>query len=663
MIILFSTITSFAALALAGFWALGFYKTEVKNDRVRMISGFIRTAAKAYLVREYRTVSFVAFGIFILLLLTLGWKVAIGFGLGAAASALAGYIGMIVSVRANALTAEAAAISEASAFSRALQSGAVTGLMVAGLALGVVSLFFFFTNDLEALVGLAFGGSLVSVFARIGGGIFTKAADVGADLVGKVEAGIPEDDPRNPAVIADNVGDNVGDCVGMAADIFETYVVSVISVMLLGSLLFPGFVGAVSLPLAIGAVGLIATVLAIFILKVVPYRSVMRSLYAAVGIAIALSTVFLFPIALFIINGNVQYSFLNIYLAVLCGFLVVAGMFWITDYYTSKRFSPVQRIARSSLGGHATNVITGLAVGFEATALPVVLIGAGILLSFWLAGIYGVALAVMGMLSLGGIVVMVDAFGPVADNAGGIAEMAGLPEETRRATDSLDAAGNTTKAVTKGYAIASAGLAALVLFAVYKEKLAELVGKNVWFALDDPMVIIGLFLGGVIAYLFAALLMSAVGNTAKSVVDEVRRQFKEIPGLKEGKADPDYRRSVDIVTKASLRAMVLPALLPVGAPVIVGFLFGVEALGGLLMGGITVGLFLALSMTSGGGAWDNAKKFIEEGNYGGKGGEAHKAAVTGDTVGDPYKDTAGPAINPMIKVLNIVALLIVGFIV
>ena len=663
MIILFSTVTSFVALALAGFWALEIGKQEVKNDKVRRIAGFIRTSAKAYLVREYRAISFVAFGIFILLFLTLGWKVAAGFILGAGASALAGYIGMIVSVYANALTAEAASTSEAAAFSRALRSGAVTGLMVAGLALGVVSLFYFATNDLEALVGLAFGGSLVSVFARIGGGIFTKAADVGADLVGKVEAGIPEDDPRNPAVIADNVGDNVGDCAGMAADIFETYVVSIMSVMLLGSLLFPGFGGAISFPLAIGAVGLIATMLSIFILKIVPYKSVMRSLYAAVGITIVISLLLLFPVASVIIDGNIQYSLINIYMAVLCGFAVVAGMFLITDYYTSKRFSPVQRIARSSLGGHATNIITGLAVGFEATALPVVLIGFGLLLSFYLAGIYGVALAVMGMLSLAGIIVTMDAFGPVADNAGGIAEMAGLPEETRRVTDSLDAAGNTTKAVTKGYAIASAGLAALVLFAVFKEKLAELVGKNVWFALDDPMVIIGMFLGGVVAYLFVAFLMSAVGSTAKAVVDEVRRQFREIPGLREGKADPDYKRCIDIVTKASLRAMILPALLPVGAPIVVGFLFGPEALGGLLMGGIIVGLFLALSMTSGGAAWDNAKKFIEEGHYGGKGGEAHKAAVTGDTVGDPYKDTAGPAINPMIKVMNIVALLIVGFII
>jgi len=483
--------------------------------------------------------------------------------------------------------------------------------------------------------------------------------------VGKVEAGIPEDDPRNPAVIADNVGDNVGDCAGMAADIFETYVVSVLSVMLLGSLIFPDFKGAILFPLAIGSVGIFSTLLSIFLMKIVPYKTVMRSLYTAVALAILFSAIFLFPVTLFIIDGNIQYSLSQIYFAVLSGFLLTAGMFVVVDYYTSKNFSPVKRIARASLGGHATNVIAGIAVGFEATALPVILIAAGIMASFWLAGMYGIALAVMGMLSLAGIIVTLDAFGPISDNAGGIAEMAGLPENTRRVTDSLDAAGNTTKAVTKGYAIASAGLAALALFAVYKEELAGLVGKNVWFSLDNPKVLIGLFLGGVISYLFASFLMSSVGKAAGAVVDEVRRQFREIPGLREGKegVKPNYERTVDIVTKASLREMIRPALIPILAPILVGFILGPEALGGLLVGSIIVGLFLALSMTSGGGAWDNAKKFIEDGNYGGKGSEAHKAAITGDTVGDPYKDTAGPAINPMIKVLNIVALLIVGFLV
>ncbi|MFY9457613.1 MAG: sodium-translocating pyrophosphatase [Candidatus Spechtbacterales bacterium] len=663
MIIVFSTITSLVALAIAGFWALSFKNIPIKNDKVREISGFIRSSARAYLAREYRAIAVVGFGIFVILLFALGWKVALGFLVGGTASALAGYIGMIVSVHANGATAESCESSESSAFHMAFRSGAVTGLMVAGLALLVMSLFYYFIGDLSALVGLGFGGSLVSIFARIGGGIFTKAADVGADLVGKIEAGIPEDDPRNPAVIADNVGDNVGDCAGMAADLFETYIISTLSVMLLGSLMFPDFEGAVLFPLAVGGAGIISTILSIFISRFIPYTKVMKSLYATVLIAIFSSVTLLFPITAMVINGNIQYSLLQIYLATLVGFLIVLGMFAITDYYTSKNFSPVKRIARSSLGGHGTNIIIGLAVGLEATAAPVILISIGIILSFWLAGIYGVALAVMGMLSLAGIVVAVDAFGPVADNAGGIAEMAGLPESTRVRTDALDSAGNTTKAVTKGYAIASAGLAALALFASYKEELAGIVGKNVWFSLDDPQVLIGLFMGGVVSYIFASLLMASVGKAARAVVDEVRRQFKEIPGLKEGNARPNYERCVDIVTKASLKEMVVPALLPVAAPIFVGFVLGPEALGGLLVGGITVGLFLALSMTSGGGAWDNAKKFIEEGNYGGKGSEAHKAAVTGDTVGDPYKDTAGPAINPMIKVLNIVALLIVSFIV
>jgi K(+)-stimulated pyrophosphate-energized sodium pump len=663
MIILFSIVTSLIALGIAGFWALNFKKAELKNDKVREISGFIRTSAKAYLAREYRAIFFAAAGICIVLLVLLGWKVALGFIVGAAASALAGYIGMIVSVHANGATAEAAEHSEASAFSVAFRSGTVTGLMVAGLALLVISVFYYFIGDLRALIGLGFGGSLLSIFARIGGGIFTKAADVGADLVGKVEAGIPEDDPRNPAVIADNVGDNVGDCAGMAADLFETYIISALSVMLLGSLMFPDFEGAILLPLAIGACGIIATLLSIFVLRFVPYTGVMKMLYVAVGLSIIFSIVLLFPITSMIVSGSMQYSLLQIYLAILVGFLLVGGMFAITDYYTSKNFSPVKRIARSSLGGHATNIITGLAVGLEATAAPVILISIGIILSFWLAGIYGVALAVMGMLSLAGIVVAVDAFGPVADNAGGIAEMSGMSESTRVRTDALDSAGNTTKAITKGYAIVSAGLAALVLFVAYKEELAGIVGKSVWFSLDDPQVIIGLFLGGVISYLFVSFLMSSVARAANSVVEEVRKQFREIPGLREGNAKPNYERCVDIVTKASLREMVIPALLPVGAPILVGFVLGPEALGGLLVGGITVGLFLALSMTSGGGAWDNAKKLIEDGNYGGKGSEAHRAAITGDTVGDPYKDTAGPAINPMIKVLNIVALLIVGFIV
>jgi len=663
MVILVSILTSLLALFVAGRWASSFMGTHVSNDKVRELSLIIRSSAKTYLAREYRTISYVAAFVFLVLFIFLGWKIAVGFLVGAVASALAGYIGMIVAVHANAITTEAAKDSEKKAFLVSFKGGAVTGLMVAGLALFVISLLYFLVRDIEILIGLGFGGSLLSVFARIGGGIFTKAADVGADLVGKVEVGIPEDDPRNPAVIADNVGDNVGDVAGMAADIFETYIISALSVMLLGSLVFPSFEGALLFPLAIGAVGIVSTLLSIFFVKSIPYKGVMRSLYSAVGVSVLLSSIFLFPVALFIINGSIQYSFVSVYFAVLIGFFLTGGIFVVTDYYTSKNFSPVKRIARASTAGHGPNVIIGLAVGFEATVLPVILIGLGIIASFWFAGIYGIALAVMGMLSLAGIIVTLDAFGPISDNAGGIAEMAGLPEETRRVTDSLDSAGNTTKAVTKGYAIASAALAALVLFASYKNELSSIVGKNVWFSLSEPSVIIGLFLGGAISYLFVSLLMSSVGKAAGAVVEEVRRQFKEIPGLREGKAKPNYERTVDIVTRASLREMILPALIPVSAPIIVGFVLGPEALGGLLVGAITVGLFLALSMTAGGGAWDNAKKLIEDGNYGGKGSEAHKAAVTGDTVGDPYKDTAGPAINPMIKVLNIVALLIVGFLV
>jgi len=669
LIIPFATVISLIALAIAGWWAVGFKKTVPKNEKVREIAGFIRSAAKAYLAREYRTIAFVALPVAVLLYFIFDWKVALGFGVGASASALAGYIGMIVSVYANAATTEAAETSEAAGFRVSFRSGAVTGLMVAGLALLVVAAFQYFIGDLAAFIGLGFGGSLLSVFARIGGGIFTKAADVGADLVGKVEAGIPEDDPRNPAVIADNVGDNVGDCAGMAADLFETYVVSVLSAMLLGSLLFLDSGAAMLLPIAIGAVGLAATIATIFISKLVPYKNVMKSLYAAVFISIILSIAVLFPVISRLFSEGFELSptqiitSLEMYGAILVGLLLVGGMFAITDYYTSKNFSPVKRIARASTGGHGTNVIAGIGVGLEATAAPVILIAVAIFVSFWLAGIYGIALAVMGMLSLAGMVVAIDAFGPVSDNAGGIAEMAGLPDETRKATDALDAAGNTTKAVTKGYAIASAGLAALVLFAAFSKEAVDVGGASIEFLLGDHRVIIGLFLGGVVSYLFASFLMSSVGRTAGAVVEEVRRQFREISGLREGNAKPDYAKCVDIVTKAALREMALPALLPVGAPILVGFLLGPEALGGLLVGSITVGLFLALSMTSGGGAWDNAKKYIEDGNFGGKGSDAHKAAVTGDTVGDPYKDTAGPAINPMIKVMNIVALLIISFLV
>lgn len=663
MIFLFCVLVSLFAIALAAFFALEFFQAKIEKEKVKEIMGFIQAAAKAYLRREYRSIGIAALFLAVLLLVFLGFKIALGFLIGAAASALAGYLGMLVSVHANGVTAKAAEISEARAFQTSFKSGAVTGLMVAGLALLVSTLFYYFLQDLGAMVGLGFGGSLLSVFARIGGGIFTKAADVGADLVGKVEAGIPEDDPRNPAVIADNVGDNVGDCAGMAADLFETYLVSLLSAMLLGSLVFPGIGAALMLPLAIGAVGLGATILSVLISQFLPYANVMKSLYLAVFLSLVIALLLLFPVTSFVLSDSPFIPLSSVYGAVLIGFLLVFGMFAITDFYTSKRFSPVQRIAKASLGGHATNIIAGLAVGFEATVAPTLLIGAGILASYWLGGMYGIALAVMGMLSLAGAVVAMDAFGPVADNAGGIAEMAGLDEKTRKATDALDAAGNTTKAVTKGYAIASAGLAALVLFASFKEELSARGGAALSFSLENPQVLVGLFLGGILSYLFVSLLMSSVGKAAGAVVKEVRRQFQEIPGLREGRAKPEYGTCVDIVARASLREMIVPAFLPVAFPLLVGFLLGPEALGGLLVGGIVVGLFLALSMTSGGGAWDNAKKFIEAGNLGGKGSEAHKAAVTGDTVGDPSKDTAGPALNPMIKVLNIVALLIVGFLV
>ena len=664
MIILFSVIISLLALAIAGFWVWSFRKVEIKSEKVKEIAGYIRSSAKTYLKREYKVIGIVSVPIFIALLFIPGleWTVAVGFLVGAAASALAGYIGMLNSVYANAVTAEACKESEKAGFMAAFKGGAVTGLMVAGLGLLVLSLFYYFTQDLSALIGLGFGGSLLSVFARIGGGIFTKAADVGADLVGKLEAGIPEDDPRNPAVIADNVGDNVGDCAGMAADLFETYIISALSAMLLGHLLFPDFEGAILLPIAVGAVGVASTIISVFASMFIPYKKVMKSLYATMAIAIVSSAILVFPVTSVIVNADTSYSIeaWEIFLSIVSGFVLVGGIFAVTDYYTSKNFSPVKRIAKASTGGHATNIITGIGVGFEAVAFPVVLICIAIMFNFWLGGIYGVALAVMGMLSLAGIVVAVDAFGPIADNAGGIAEMSDFPEETRRASDALDSAGNTTKAVTKGYAIGSAGLAALVLFVSYKEELSSAIHREVEFSLNNPDVLVGLFLGGVMSYIFVSLLMFSVGKAAGAVVEEVRRQFRETPGLKEGNAKPDYEKAVDIVTKSSIKEMIIPAALPIAVPIFVGLKLGPEALGGLLVGGIVVGLFLALSMTSGGGAWDNAKKYIEDGNYGGKGSDAHKAAVTGDTVGDPYKDTAGPAINPMIKVLNLVALLIVG---
>ncbi len=666
--VLFALICAGIGIAFGIALAAWVVRQPAGTERMLEIARAVQEGAEAYLRRQYMTIGIVAIAPFLLLGFyhKLGWGTAVGFLIGAALSAAAGFIGMNVAVRANVRTAEAAKRGLKPALDVAFRAGSVTGLLVVGLGLlGVAGYYWALTDWLnhshesaiDDLVGLAFGGSLISVFARLGGGIYTKAADVGADLVGKIEAGIPEDDPRNPAVIADNVGDNVGDCAGMAADLFETYAVTAVAVMLLGSN-FPS--GSLWLfPLAIGGISVLASVIGVFFARIGRSGSVMNALYKAVVVATVLSALGFIPVTTAFDGG--KFSFADLYVSAIIGLVVTALLVGITEFYTGTRWPPVKSIARSSQTGHATNIIEGLAVGMQATALPVVVIAGGILIAHHFAGLYGIGVAVMAQLSMTGLIVALDAYGPVTDNAGGNAEMADLDESVRAITDPLDAVGNTTKAVTKGYAIGSAALAALVLFDSYTTGLSD-EGLSTIFRLDDAWVIAGLFIGGLMPFLFASLAMQAVGRVGGEVVQEVRRQFREIPGIMEGTARPEYGRAIDIVTGSAIRSMMIPALIPIGIPIVVGII-NARMLGGLLIGTIVTGLFLAIAMTSGGGAWDNAKKSIEDGLYGGKGSEAHAAAVTGDTVGDPYKDTAGPAINPMIKIANIVAILIIPLIV